>query len=466
MGLTRRGYIIKPGSVVNEALWRKFRKILFPLIITTALTMRIAAWETLDASFFVLAGYALLGLPQAIQALFFSWLFLSFNQGLVLNTPQNFFGHYIVMMGAAISVFIRIRFTAGLWRNYQAVILTMFLGLYLVLHSFMFSPFKDVSILKAFSWTLVMITLLTAWINLDYGSKKRLEGQLFAGLIATSMLSLPLLATDIGYFRDGRGFQGILSHPQTFGLLTALWVVWLIGHLVERSLPWWQKYILGIGVILIIFSRARTAWGALLIGILFTLILFLLVNPRIIRARLLSLGMGGMAIILFIAAGMVIGSFVVNLPNELIRDFLLKQSDASNIIEAIELSRGQIYYSMIDNIKLNPLSGIGFGIGSDPWLMVIKRHDIYSLPTSAPIEKAAMPLAVIEEIGIPGFIIVGIWFWVMLRRAAIGGFTRFLVLTTVILINFGEFVLFSPGGFGLVTLILVAWASGPHVRIQ
>jgi hypothetical protein len=114
---------------------------------------------------------------------------------------------------------------------------------------------------------------------------------------------------------------------------------------------------------------------------------------------------------------------------------------------------------MLDNIEQQPLSGIGFGIGSDPWMMAIKRHPLYGLPTSAPIEKAVMPIAVMEELGIPGFLLVAAWTWMLLRRAARVGIDRLVVITTALLINFGEFVFFSPGGLGMLLLIMVAWAA-------
>lgn len=433
-------------------------KVVLPLILAVALTMRLAQWETAEASFFVLAGYALFGRAQAIQALFLSWLFSSLSQGVTPDASWSI-GPFTVMAGAAMSVFLRSSLVKGSVRLYWPVILTLLLGLFVVLHSLLFSPFKDVSILKAVSWMLVMSTLLAAWAGLDLDAQERLEHQLFGGLIAISLLSLPLLATDIGYLRDGYGFQGILNHPQAFGQMEALLVAWLIGRFAERHLPWWQVGILTTCLILVVLSAARTAGGALVLGVALPLILFLLVKPSIVWPRLLRLGMGRMALVAIVAAGMLFAALVGYWTTEQLGEYLTKRSGASGVLEAANLSRGGIFYSMIDNIEQHPLRGIGFGIGSDPWMMAITHHPLYGLPTSAPIEKAVMPVAVMEELGIPGFVLVAAWMWMLLRSAARAGIVRLVVITTALLINFGEFVFFSPGGLGLLLLVLVAWTA-------
>jgi hypothetical protein len=48
----------------------------------------------------------------------------------------------------------------------------------------------------------------------------------------------------------------------------------------------------------------------------------------------------------------------------------------------------------------------------------------------------------------------------LMRRAARGGgMTALAVFGTALLMNLGESVLFSPGGFGMLSLILIGWAA-------
>jgi len=119
---------------------------------------------------------------------------------------------------------------------------------------------------------------------------------------------------------------------------------------------------------------------------------------------------------------------------------------------------------MIANIVVKPFTGIGFGIASDYLSMDIVRDPILGLPISAPIEKGVTPLMVLEEVGIIGFILFAIWIWILIRRSIVNGASAFLVMTTLLLLNLSEATLFSPGGAGLLILILLSSsATKPRV---
>jgi hypothetical protein len=120
---------------------------------------------------------------------------------------------------------------------------------------------------------------------------------------------------------------------------------------------------------------------------------------------------------------------------------------------------------MIENIRKHPMTGIGFGIASDPDQMEVGRDPIFNLPVGAPIEKGIMPVAVVEEVGIPGALIVAGWFVLLLRRAARGGIAALAVASTVLFLNLGEANIFSPGGMGLLEIILLAHAMSEPSRL-
>src|SRR5690606_26196878 len=104
--------------------------------------------------------------------------------------------------------------------------------------------------------------------------------------------------------------------------------------------------------------------------------------------------------------------------------------------------------------------GIGFGISSDPLDMKVQRDPVLGLPTGAVIEKGVLPLAVLEEVGIVGFFLVAGWLFMLLRRGAIrGGMPAVAVCITARLVNMGVSVLFSPGGLGLLVLLLIGWSE-------
>ena len=117
---------------------------------------------------------------------------------------------------------------------------------------------------------------------------------------------------------------------------------------------------------------------------------------------------------------------------------------------------------MVANIADDPLRGIGFGIASEPSLMVVERDPVMGLPLGAAIEKGIAPLAVLEELGLVGAVLVAAWIIWLLRRGAVGGLAPFAVCLTALALNMGENTLFSPGGQGMLPLILFGWiyASG------
>jgi hypothetical protein len=425
-------------------------------IPVVAIVMRLASPITADLSYLVLAIYALFGRVQVIQAFFLSWLFTMLSDGIAPVAALTTVGRYIVIFAATISIFLRSRLFKDRIKINKLLLLTFFLGIFLITHSLVISPFIDVSLLKAISWILVMSTSLLAWETLDRGSREKLEKQLFGGLIAITLISLPLLATGEGYLRNNTGFQGIINHPQAFGPTIALLGAWLAGRFFsEYQAPKWQMGMLGMCFILVVMSEARTAGLALIISVTLSLLVFTMLRGNV-RSKLPGLTKIRMVVVAIVVGFTVLfaGSFF----SKTIGEYLSKRGEASSILEVAELSRGALVYEMIDNIKQNPLSGIGFGIASNPNSMIIEHDSILGLPLSAAIEKGVLPIAILEELGILGFLVIIAWLWTTTRVAIKGGFTEFSVLTTALLTNFGESMFFSPGGMGLLLIILVAWA--------
>jgi hypothetical protein len=65
---------------------------------------------------------------------------------------------------------------------------------------------------------------------------------------------------------------------------------------------------------------------------------------------------------------------------------------------------------------------------------------------------------VLEEVGIIGFAAVAAWVLFLLRRSSASGISPFAVVLTTLFLNMGESTLFSAGGWGLLSLVLIGWA--------
>ena len=446
----------QPGRRVERQSARQLA--LLVILALVVIGLRLASEPTANMSYVVLAGYAMFGRAQAIQALALSWLLTMVNPGLAPEAALGAVGRYLVVFASAGSVLARSRLVSRP-RLKPFTALTLGLGVFFLAHSVFSSPLPDVSLLKAFSWMLVVMTLVAAWTGLTPDQRRRLSEQLFWGLVAVLVVSLPLLILPEGYLRNGRGFQGILNHPQAFGPTMALLGAWASGRFLGEKRPPWP--LIGLATLclaLVVLSEARTAGLAMVmgIGIAATVIPFLAnrkpgaVLPGLKSKRFQITVL--LALVALVAAGPML--------NAVVAGFISKggRADVAGLIEAYDRSRGSLIEGMTENIWQDPWVGIGFGIASEPLSMNITRDPVFELPVGASVEKGVMPLAVLEEVGIPGLILFGLWIWVVLRRSARAGMAPLAVVITVLLINMGESVLFSPGGMGLLQLILISWA--------
>lgn len=435
-----------------------FRSFLISVMAPITLVLaRIVSTPTANLSYFFLAVFALFGRVQAIQALALSWFFTMISPGLGAEATFGSIGRYAVLAAAAVSVFYRSNLIITRTPVKPMTFATLLLGLFFVIHSFIFSPIVDVSVFKALSWTLAMTTLIASWSGLNDDERTLLEKQIFGGLALLMLASLPLLALPLGYLRNGSGFQGVLNHPQAFGPTMALLGAWAAGQMFGQEKPSWSAVALVAAcLVLIVLSEARTAGLALVLGVGAAVAIAPGLSGSSIRELLP--GLRSRRVHLLIAVGMAGAILAGPQLSARIGDYIAKRGETATLAGAYEVSRGQKIEQMFGNIKEKPLQGIGFGIASNPSLMDIQRDPILGLPTGAAIEKGVLPLAILEEVGILGFVAVAAWVWLLLRRSSLGGVTSLAVTITALVMNMGESTLFSPGGMGLLPLILLGWA--------
>jgi len=433
------------------------------LVPLAALALRLASGPTANISYLLIAAYALRGRAQALQALFLSWLFSMLSPAIAPGASMASIGRYGVLLAAVVSIALH-KPSLTSPRNAKPLIeITLLLGAFIILHSLLFSSMPDVSVLKAVSWTLAMTTLFACWSSVSDDQREVMSQQLFGGLILVMVASLPLLALPAGYLA-GVGFQGILGHPQAFGLTMALLGAWAAVRMFALPKPPWSLVILvSASIVLVMLSSARTAALSLLLGVAVALFFGPSLSGRPVRQLLPGLRSRRVHLVV----GVTLAGIVVAWPMlaERTETFITKRSGTSNVVDAYEASRGGLIDKMWQNIEQKPFEGIGFGIASAPELMVVVRDPLLGLPTSAIIEKGVMPVAVLEEIGVVGALFVAAWLWIVLRRCARRGAAPLAVFLVVLLLNMGEATLFSVGGAGLLAMILMAWgATGLPVR--
>lgn len=438
----------------------------FPILV--ALTLRFVSGSTASFSFLVLAIFALFGRSQAILALSLSWLFTMINPEIVADSDGASAGRYLVILAASATALARSRFFS---RKVQATggfaIATVFLGACIVLHSVLFSVLPEVSVLKAVSWVLTMTSLVALWHGLSPEEFDTTVNRVYHGLVLVLIFSLPFLVLPAGFAVNGTGFQGILNHPQAFGGTIALLGAWSGARMLGQRVPSWKSIALaGICFVLVLLSEARTAGVSMVAGLALSLVL----APAFAGRGLIQLapGVGSPRVWSLVAAACLAAVAMAATFSSAVINFLSKSGRASsgNLLEAYDTSRGFLIDAMLVNISDSPLLGIGFGVASVPSTMEIQRDPLFGLPISASVEKGAAPVAIVEELGAVLAALVGLWVFALLRKGAVGGLAAFAVCITALMFNMGENTLFSPGGQGMLVLVLLGWVSASGKRMN
>jgi hypothetical protein len=342
---------------------------------------------------------------------------------------------------------------------HRFTLMTILLGLFIVGHSLLFSPLADVSILKALSWMLAMATIVSAWTGLSDRGRNQVSQQLFWAMVVIMVASLPLAVRSSGYLTNGTGFQGILNHPQVFGPAMALLCAWATARaLADRQPPWWLLALAGTSLATVVMSEARTAGLALVLGVGFSVLLGPMLVGQPMGRMVSGFASGRIWAILVCVCLAAVAS--LSGTAAFVQGFITKsgRADVEGIIEAYSRSRGRLIDPMLANIAEHPLTGIGFGIASEPWRMNVQTDPVFGVPVGASVEKGVTPLMVLEELGAFGAALVALWVVALLRGSARGGLIPLVVCVTALLLNMGESTLFSPGGFGLILLVLLGWA--------
>jgi hypothetical protein len=425
----------------------RYKNIILVILLMSAFFMRFSGGEIANLSYFVLAGYALFGRVQLIQSLTLLWFFSFIGPDITPQASSASVLRYIVIVAAAVSLLLHKYIKRPFRRVSLLVFATLCLGVFIFIHSILFSLIIDVSILKTFSWLIVILVLMSAWEGLDNLERTRLEKQLFGGLAVLMLICLPLIFTNIGYIRNGYAFQGILDSSQSWGLVMAVLGSWLIGRLSEKvKYRWLDMILLGLSMVLLVMSATRTAGLALVLAASFSSIIYFITRVSILSFIRTIFAVSIISMITWISL------------SDQLTTFIFKKDSVTNAFKIGEASRGVLVFPMLTNIVENPMTGIGFGIASQPSKRVIHRKGVFGIPVGAPVEKGVTPLAILEELGVLGLIVVVLWVWMLIRRSYQSGFTPFLVLSTVLFTNLGEASLFSTGGMGLLFLVFLAWS--------
>lgn len=271
------------------------------------------------------------------------------------------------------------------------------------------------------------------------------------------LLSAPLIFLPAGRNLNGTGFQGIFSHPQTYGVyavpitvyLTVTFLVKVRGssRFLLAVLPWAWYSIFASGcrtaLLAVGLSAAATAGSMVLL-------------PRTSR----SLNRGRPVILTVCFVGLVALAVFSTSANELMGafgEFITK----GGRVGTIGSSRQSQIDALLASIEQNLITGVGFGLSPAALEQVTERDELTGLAVSAPSEQGFLPLAVLNQLGILGAVPLLLFFATLAFPVAKYGTPAVVGLFwTALFINFGEMIFFSNGGLGMYMWLLFACCYG------
>jgi len=283
----------------------------------------------------------------------------------------------------------------------------------------------------------------------------------FLGLwIAVVALSAPtFFFPQIGFARNGTGFQGILSHPQSLGIFLAPMVGWLTATLLLSTSrrPYWLYVLTPVAWGFLFLTAART--GLVAVAASFLVILLVAFTSRHDWAKRIVRGafrpVSALVALGFLALLLLNPSLLV----EKIYSFVHKGQTNISVEQSFEQSRGRGIESQWENFKSHPMLGIGFGVSLDESFKPTP-DPMTGLPLSAPVEKGFLPTAVFEENGLIGALVFLAFLFSLIRQVfSKADIALCWVFLASLFVNAGEMIFFSVNGPGLYMWVLLGWAT-------
>jgi hypothetical protein len=406
------------------------------------------------AIYILLILYASFGLKNIIQALSIA-IVLRFLTPALYTQYQFDSISIILILLAALFVIIRKLPTLKLTVISRRLIyhLIFFLATILFI-SVSFSTDPVLSVLKIGQFAAMLLVLI-----LVYASQEAVSydwDAWFKGcFISVVILSSLLIFHEYGYFKNAKGFQGILLHPQAFSVFMAPFVALLTGQvIILRRRGWILTAIMLITWLMLFKSLARTGLLAVILAFLLAVFVGFFLNRKA-REPILVMFARPITVCTFLVL-LIISALNYEWIFTYFYEFVNKR-------EVYGQGRYFIFESRVDYIERSlsnfiefPWTGIGFGIHSNYPMQNITR--VMGVPVSAPAEKGFIITAILEENGIIGSIAFALFFmYLSIPIIRNSDFASLWMFFTCILINFGEMVLFSMGGLGLAQWLLIVY---------
>ena len=459
------GTAAKAPKGVRSSLRQLTYTYLFEIAVIAAMVFRFVPEPYNIFSFLILSVVAFMGRTGTMFALATVWFVYSVNPGFAAEAPLGSGARYLVIAAAVVAAAFRgVRHSVS-ERVSVATATAAAVACAIIAHSSLFSVYPMISVFKAVLWGTVAVTLVSTLRGMNEREIAKLHRfllLLFAIIVITGLMSMPFPEARL---KNNVGLQGLLNHPQMYGVVCALAGAYFFGTAIASPKPSW----LALGLVVlslqgVVESGARTGGFALILGCVGLVGLTAIRSAAAFRQTLPGLFSGRFAVLT--GAAIVASVFNSDVVQQTTAQFVSKNSNAQEVTTAYDTARGFIIRDMMDNIQRRPIQGIGLGVQSATHLIDVEIDEATGLPISAPVEKGVMWIAVFEELGlILGAIVFGWILWGTARSIRMGAAAAAASIA-YFFTNFAEATFFSPGAVGLLGLLIFFMGIARGEKVQ
>lgn len=437
-------------------VFRKMPPLAWLMLSTLALSL--LGEEGIIAAWIVVALWAVSGADQAVEALLVSVVLNALNPGIFARSEIGLSLRWFILALASFRVgyaWAKDGFKQPSWFRYFLLFV-----LYAGLAALFVSRVPTVSLFKLMTYS---VGCLVIYFGIRLGGKRDWGLNILAFGSVLAILSLPLLGVSQGRLLNGTQFQGILSHPQQYGVLVSIPLgyaiaVWLLDR--NARLHWYQVVLLLAMGSTVLLSGARTGYFAVFIsgvvGVLVTRSLSSLLS-RLAFHPFTYFGISALIIVFWITNPVdQIKGFIFERESDVYAYYSLYLSADDPILTHVLASRLGLIEGSWRNFLMHPVAGIGFGIPSSISFDTLIQT-LGGIPVSFPAEKGFLVTGLLEEVGLVG---ATLFFLLILSQLRVLGAT--LLLSHVMLyfaalfVNFGESVYFALGSTGVLVHAAIA----------
>lgn len=398
-----------------------------PIVMVLLLLCSFINSQLLIATTIIVCVYLMLTNGVSVGALK-SLIFITFrtivSKGLAPDYTEFGTIKWVIIFSLCI-IIVACNINRAKYYNKYFIKLMFFFAFYLLIHSYIFSSYPVVSIFKVISWSFVFFSVILGINNFpDYD---------WIGYI-TKYLNLIVLCTPlaivlgIAYLRNGHGLQGIVNHPNMFGVITSVCIACNIFLLFSKR-KFSRVFIIILSFACCISSESRTG----VLSALLCVALYVLFSPISKKKKII--------IILIFS---MFGAFLFALGfNDSISSFLYKGHNQNILYSRL----GQLD-TFSTKFSYNKWFGTGFMV---PFNSSFRD---YSLSFDLVVEPGNIITTLLGDIGIIGFCLFIILFgWMFFRIDKAKAILFFPPFVT----SMGEMMFFSTNNIAIIFYIMLAF---------